>query len=142
MQGNAAEASVLQQLTLAGIHVLVPFGDGLAFDLVGALPDGRLLKIQVKSGRVRNGCVEFNSHSTDHGRGQQDYRGRADVIAVYVAALAEVFVIPVDDCPASKGYLRLTPPRNNQRRRVRLARDYSFDSWARQVGAGVATAAA
>jgi PD-(D/E)XK nuclease superfamily protein len=130
VQGNAAEAAVLQLLTGAGVHVLVPFGDGLPFDLAGVLPDGSMLRLQVKSGRVRNGCVEFNSCSTDHGHGRQHYRGRADLIAVYVPSLARTFMVPVNDCPSFRGYLRLTSPRNNQRRRVRLAEDYSFESWA------------
>jgi hypothetical protein len=133
-QGNAAEAAVLQALTAAGIHVLVPFGDGLPFDLVGVASDGSMLRLQVKSGRVRNGCIEFNSSSTDHGRGQRHYRGRADVLAVYVPSLGQLFMVPVDDCPSFRGYLRLDAPRNNQRRRVRLAERYSFQSWAQSLG--------
>jgi hypothetical protein len=136
VQGNAAEAAVLQALTEAGLHVLIPFGGGLPFDLAAALPNGRLLRIQVKAGRIKKGCVEFNSASTDHGRGQQHYRGRADVIAVFVPALGQVFMVPVDDCPTSRGYLRLEPARNNQRRRVRRAEDYSIDTWAASLQPG------
>ena len=133
-RGNAAEASVLKKLIWAGIPVLVPFGGGLPFDLGAALPpDGDVLRIQVKSGRIRKGCVEFNSCSTDHGAGRQSYDGRADVIAVHVPELDDVFIVPVPECPPFRGYLRLHPPRNNQRRRIRFAVDYSFDSWVRDV---------
>lgn len=137
-QGNAAGASVLQALIGAGLHVLVPFGGGLPFDLAAVAPDGNLVRLQVKSGRVRNGCVEFNSCSTDHGRGRQDYRGRADVIAVYVASLGQVFVVPVDDCPSYKGTLRLNAARNNQRRKIRFAEDYTLEAWAASLGAALA----
>lgn len=133
-QGNAAEAAVLQALTSAGIHALLPFGDGLPFDLGAVSPDGRVVRVQVKSGRVRKGCVEFNSSSTDHGRGQLHYRGRADVIAVHVRELGRVFIVPVEECPTSRGYLRLNAARNNQRRRVRLAADYSFEKWVASLG--------
>ena len=129
--GNAAEAAVLHALTATGLHVLVPFGGGLSFDLVAVLGDGTFQRVQVKSGRIRGGCVEFNCTSTDHGRGPQHYRGRADVIAVHVASLGRTFMVPVDDCPASKGYLRIDAPRNNQRRGVRTADQYSFERWAR-----------
>jgi len=128
-RGNAAEAAVLGALTSAGLHVLLPFGDGLSFDLGAVGPDGRVVRLQVKSGRVRKGCVEFNCTSTDHGHGQTDYRGRADAIAVFVPELDRVFVVPVETCPRSKGYLRLDPARNNQRQRVRLADDYSLEAW-------------
>lgn len=137
-RGNAAEAAVLHALVAAGFHVLVPFGSGLPFDLAVVTPDGHILRLQVKSGRVRDGCVEFKSSSTNHGRGQRDYRGRADVIAVYAASLARVFMVPVDDCPSFTGYLRLDPPRNNQRRRVRLAEEYSFETWAGSFALAVA----
>ncbi|MCW2968801.1 MAG: hypothetical protein JWM71_2573 [Solirubrobacteraceae bacterium] len=135
-RGNAAEAAVLAALVSAGIEVLIPFGAGLAFDLAAVVPDGQIVRVQVKSGRVRKQCVEFNSSSTDHGRGQQPYRGRADVIAVHVEVLDEVFVVPVDDCPLYRGYLRLETPRNNQRRGVRLAEDYTLDCWVRALERG------
>jgi hypothetical protein len=128
-RGNAAEAAVLQAFAGAGVTVLIPFGSGLSFDLGAGMPDGAVLRVQVKCGRVRNRCVVFNSASTDHGHGRLDYRGRADVLAVYVAALSRVFVVPVDDCPVCTGLLRLDPPRNNQRRGVRFADDYAFDRW-------------
>jgi hypothetical protein len=137
-QGNAAEAAVLHALTAVGIHVLVPFGGGLPFDLAAVAPDGRVLRLQVKSGRVRKGCIEFKASSTDHGRGQLHYRGRADVIAVYAVALARVFVVPVDDCPVFAGSLRLDAPRNNQRRRVRFAEDYSLEAWVESLGSAIA----
>jgi PD-(D/E)XK endonuclease len=132
-QGNAAEAAVLQALTGAGFHVLIPFGGGLPFDLAAVLPCGDILRIQVKSGRVRKGCVEFNSSSTDHGKGQRDYRGRADVIAVFAPALRQVFMVPVDECPKSRGFLRLEPARNNQQRRVRQARDSTLEAWTASI---------
>ena len=129
-RGNAAEAAVLAGLVSSHIPVLIPFGQGLAFDLAAIVPPaGAVLRIQVKSGRIRNGCVEFNTCSTDHGSGRQPYVGRADMIAIHVPDPSRLFMVPVHDCPASKGYLRLTEPRNNQRRRVRLAGDYAFEGW-------------
>jgi PD-(D/E)XK endonuclease len=111
------------------IGVLVPFGSGQPFDLAAVMPGGDILRVQVKSGRVRNGCVMFNTASTDHGRGRLDYRGRADVLAVHVASISRVFMVPVDECPGYVCALRLDPPRNNQRRGVRLAEDYAFGRW-------------
>ena len=128
-RGNAAEAAVLHAFVAAGVGVLIPFGNGLSFDLAAVMPAGNILRVQVKCGRLRNGAVEFNAYSTDHGRGQRHYRGRADVLAVYAAAISRVFMVPVDDCPVSLGLLRLDAPRNNQRRRVRFAEDYAFERW-------------
>jgi PD-(D/E)XK endonuclease len=128
-RGNAAEAAVLQAFAGAGISVLIPFGGGLPFDLGAVMPGGAVLRVQVKCGRVRNRCVMFNTASTDHGRGRLDYRGRADVLAVHVASLSRVFMVPVDDSPFYVGSLRLDLPRNNQRRGVRFADEYAFERW-------------
>ncbi len=141
-RGNAAEAAVLAALVAADIPVLVPFGQGLAFDLAAVLPDDALIRIQVKCGRIRKGCVEFNTCSTDHGAGTQVYKGRAEVIAVHASEVGRLFVVPVDECPSSRGYLRLDSPRNNQRRRVRLAADYTLESWIRAHRTAVVSTAA
>jgi hypothetical protein len=133
-RGNAAEAAVLAALLAADIPALIPFGQGLPFDLAAVIPpDGDVVRIQVKSGRIRKGCVEFNTYSTDHGSGPQSYTGRAELFAVHVSDPNRLFMVPVDICPRSKGNLRVDHPRNNQRRRIRVAADYTFDGWVRDL---------
>src|SRR4051812_25241292 len=96
-RGNAAEAAVLNALIRADLTVLVPFGDGSPYDLV--VDTGHdLIKVQVKCGRIRDNCIAFNSCGTDHGRGRQDYIGRADVFGVYAPQLDRVYIVPVDGC--------------------------------------------
>jgi hypothetical protein len=142
-RGNAAEAAVVAALAAADIPVFLAFGEGLPFDLVAVTPPrGDLIRIQVKSGRKRKGCVEFNTCSTDHGTGPQPYTGRADVIAVHLPDPNRLFIVPVDGCPVSKGNLRVDMPRNNQRRRVRFAADYEFESWLHGLGDAVGAVAA
>ena len=130
LRGNAAEAAVLNALIQADIGVALPFGGGCPFDLIVVSPDdGSLLRWQVKSGRIRSGCVVFNTCSTDHGRGRQDYRGRADHIAVHIPRWPDIYVVPVDEFPSYTGCLRLEAPLNNQRKRVRFARDFTLEAW-------------
>jgi PD-(D/E)XK endonuclease len=142
-RGNAAEAAVLAALVAADIPVLVPFGDGLPFDLAAVIPpDGEIVRIQVKSGRIRSGCVLFNSCSTDHGKGRRPYRELADVIAVYVRELGTLYIVPVDDCPGYVGSLRLDPPLNNQRIGVRFAHDHTLEAWLSRLRADLPAPAA
>jgi hypothetical protein len=132
-RGNAAEGAVLAAVVEADIPVFLPFGDGSPFDLAAVMPDdGRVVRIQVKSGRIRHGCVMFNARGTDHGHGQRLYHGVADVFAVQVAALKKIFIVPVDHCRSS-GILRLEPCRNNQRVGVRFAHDYTFERWVEEA---------
>src|SRR3954471_12051130 len=131
-RGNAAEAAVLNAFIRADLTMLVPFGEGAPYDLV--VDSGlELIRVQVKCGRIRSECIEFNSAGTDHGRGRLSYRGRADVFGVHAPQLDRVFVVPVNDCPNFRGYLRLTPTRNNQQRGVRYAGDYAVEDWARSL---------
>lgn len=133
--GDVAEAAVLHALTAAGLLVLTPFGRFGPYDLVAEVGPGRFVRVQVKSGRIRKGCVEFNCRGTDHGRGSGSYAGRADVFAVHVHETGGQYVVPVDEALASKMNLRITPPANNQRRGIRFADDYRLDAWIASVTA-------
>jgi hypothetical protein len=127
--GNATEAAVLSALTRLELTVLVPFGDGEAFDLVVYLGDGRFLRVQCKTARRRGGVMLFNARTTDHGRGRVPYAGLADVFGVHAPWSDSVYRIPVAEVPTYVHTLRLEPPRNNQRRRIRYASDYLIDRW-------------
>ncbi|HEX6390835.1 MAG TPA: group I intron-associated PD-(D/E)XK endonuclease [Solirubrobacteraceae bacterium] len=128
-RGDIAEAAVLHALTAAGLLVLVPFGRFGPYDLVAEVSPGDFVRIQVKSGRVRNGCVEFNCCGTDHGNGPGSYAGRADVFAVHVHETGEQYVVPVDEAPTSKMYLRTRATANNQSANVRFAARYELKRW-------------
>jgi hypothetical protein len=71
----------------------------------------------------------FNARGTDHGRGRRSYRGLADIFGVYFPPMSTVYLLPVDVVTASKGWLRLGPTRNNQKKRVKFAADYEIDRW-------------
>lgn len=120
--GERAEAAVLAALACTGKQVLVPFGGQHRYDL--AYEDqGRLVKVQCKSGREANGAIFFRTHSEGRGR-TGDYRGDADCFGVYCHDRGEVYIVPVADVPPSAAHLRLDPPRNGQQARVRWASQY------------------
>jgi PD-(D/E)XK endonuclease len=132
-RGDICEGAVLGTFTKLGLVVLVPWRHDLPYDLVVHLPDERFVRVQCKTGRERGGSVLFNSASTDHGQGRRDYRGRADVLAVFCPTLDRVFVVPVDEAAGYVTSLRVDPPRNGQRLRVRLASDHTAERWAATV---------
>ena len=127
-RGNAGEAAVLHALVKRDFHVLLPFGEGHPFDLVLLVAD-RFLRIQCKTAWRVKGCLIFNAHTTDHGRGIRSYAGLADLFGVYFPLDESVFLVPVDKVAVTEGRLRLEPARNNQKRRVRLAADFLIDRW-------------
>lgn len=119
--GERAEAAVMAALAAAGKHLLVPFGQK-RYDLAYE-EGGRLIKVQVKSGREVEGAIFFRTHSAVRQR-LLDYRGDADMFGVYCHDRGSVYLVPVEDVPRSAGMLRLEPPRNGQRERVRWASRY------------------
>ena len=128
-KGNEAEAAVLTGLIGHGFDVLVPFGGGQPYDLVVDIGEAEYLRVQCKTAWRRGGCLLFNSRTTDHGRGRQSYVGLADIFGVYFPVNRRVYLVPLGDVAASKGWLRLEAPKNNQCKRIRFAADYELSRW-------------
>jgi hypothetical protein len=129
LKGNRTEAEVLRALVERDYAVLMPFGEGHPYDLVVQISGEVFLRVQCKTARVQNGCLRFNSRSTDHGHGPGSYVGLADIFGVYCPQTLSVYLVPVLDVPRFEVFLRLEPARNNQRRRIRLASEYEIDRW-------------
>jgi hypothetical protein len=127
-KGDATEAQVLAALVRLGHRVLLPFSSAVAYDLAVDL-DGRLIRVQCKTAWPRGDCLVFNSCSTDHGRGREDYRDRADVFGVACPGDDRVFIVPVHVAATRATSLRLVAPRNGQRIGVHLAEDFLAERW-------------
>ena len=109
----------------------MPFGENTRCDLVVEAAS-HLVRVQCKTGRLRNGAVEFSLCSNyGHHRNPQtyarDYHGQVDYFAVYCLETAGVYLVPIGDLPGTRqAFLRLEPPRNNQRRKIRFAARYEI----------------
>jgi hypothetical protein len=129
--GDRTTLAVMAALHDAGYAVLMPFGENTRYDLV--MDDGcDLRRIQCKTGRLYEGAVVFNTcsyyaHHPNPRATSRDYVGQIDAFAVYCRSTRGVYLVPIDDVPNRRtGALRVNPPRNNQRRKVRLAADYEI----------------
>ncbi|HYY97634.1 MAG TPA: group I intron-associated PD-(D/E)XK endonuclease [Pyrinomonadaceae bacterium] len=74
-KGNLTEARILAAFVAAGYLVSAPFGSGHKYDFV--VDDSkRLLRVQCKTGRVKNGTLLFNAYSqSGNGSVKMSYRG-------------------------------------------------------------------
>ena len=118
----------------AGYAVSVPFGENTRYDLV--IDDGqRLARVQCKTGRLRKGAIIFKTASTyAHHRAppqpSRHYRGQIEFFGVYCPETRGVYVIPIGDVgPSWQAMLRVEPPRNSQRKRVRFAANYQIGTF-------------
>ena len=127
--GSASELEVFTALRRAGYRVSVPMLDGGSpYDCV--IDDGeRLQRVQIKTGHVYAGAVCWATRSTSYhrtGGTSRDYRGLADLFAIWVPERAECYLVPVEECGRHQSMLRLEPARNNQTKGTRQASDYAL----------------
>jgi hypothetical protein len=109
--------------------VLVPYGGTCSYDLVME-EAGRFVRIQVKTGWLKNGVVAFKACSQPRGQTRRTYKGLADVFAVYSPELDAVYLVPVEGLPEGRtdARLRVEPPRNSQRKRIVWAEPFRLSS--------------
>jgi hypothetical protein len=104
----------------------------MRYDIVIEDAQGRLFKVQCKTGQLSHGSVFFRPVSlraakeeTGWRRITATYEGDVDYFAVYCPDNGKVYLIPIEDVTTKAAcYLRVDPPRNNQNRRIRWAKDY------------------
>lgn len=127
--GDISEAFVISQLVKRGYLVSIPFGENHRYDIIA--DDGnRLLRIQVKTGRLRGDIIHFKSSSSHyHRRGPhklRSYRGQIEYLAVFCPGNGKVYMVPESELVTSSGHLRLSPTRNRQARNIRWASQYEL----------------
>lgn len=126
--GERSEACLLAGLLKAGKVVLIPFGDNQRYDLV-IDEQGEFHRIQVKTGRLKNGVVAFQPGSRAGGKGKRKgYHGQADLFGIYCPDNDRIYLVPVNDLAATNlVHLRIDMPKGNQRKNINWAKDYELD---------------
>ncbi len=128
-KGNSSEAIVLTAYVRAGFVVSLPFGGGAAYDLI--VDNGeRLVKVQVKTGKLDAGCVVYNArrHRGSKYTAFSCYReGEVDVFVVCCPANQQLYAVPANQSLNMEGRLRIVETQNFQEKRVRWARDYEWE---------------
>ena len=126
--GLRTEAVVLAELTRRGYRVLLPFGYNQRYDLVLDI-DGSFLRVQFKTGRLRNGCVVFRAQSIRSNSRKsviRDYKEDVELFIVHCPETGSLYAIPIDEVTRTQGTLRVDPTANGQDKGVRWARNYEL----------------
>jgi hypothetical protein len=129
--GDGSLLAIMAAFRAEGLAMYVPFGENTRSDLIIETENG-LARIQCKTGRLRGGAVVFRACSSyAHHRNplvtRRDYQGQVDAFAVYCPETGGVYVVPIGHLSVRvEGKLRVDPPRNGQRKNIRLAADYEI----------------
>ena len=89
----------------------------------------RFLRVQCKTGRLRNGAVVFSVVSTRVNTKRtfrRCYAGEVDLFAVYCPGTGRVYAVPAEEATSTAGTLRIDAPANGQVKRIRWAADYQL----------------
>ncbi len=129
--GEFSRWQIIAALTRRRKHLLLPIGDHLRYDLV-IDEEGTFLRVQCKTGQLREGAVRFATCSVDSwsqkGRCvRRCYRGEIELFGVYCPDNDKCYLVPVGEVGTNQGFLRVNPPRNGQRTRIHWAEDYEIE---------------
>ena len=120
---------MIAALIRRGYRVLRPLSSNQRYDLVLDL-DGRFLRVQCKTGRLRNGAIVFSARSCRSNRTGiyvRSYTDEADVFVVHCPETDRIYAVPVGDSGVLKAVsLRVTAPANGQIKGIRWAADHEL----------------
>ena len=129
-RGEQSEAAVIHQFVKQGLSVLEPFGDNERYDLV-IEKAGDFYRVQVKTGRIENGRVQFETRSTGtltRKVEKEGYEGDIDISAVHSPDLGETYVVPIEDAPKTTMGLRYEEEEKSSPN-INQADDYLLSHW-------------
>ncbi len=125
-----AEAFVRACLLKCGFNAIAIDRASSSFDLLLEQP-GQFLRVQVKSGVLKDGAVVFNASRVPNRRGDRERipysSDEVDLFAVFCEERMTVYLVPISDVPSSGvGSLRVSPSKNGQVKHIRYAKDFEL----------------
>jgi hypothetical protein len=122
--GEISEAYIVAELLSNGYVVSKTVGDNQRYDIVVEDVSGRLMRVQCKTGRYKDGFVAFHLCSNSGGLGRKDYHGQIDAFATFCVENKRVYLIPIEKCGTSIMHLRTSYPKSGAVSNVNWASDY------------------
>ncbi len=128
-RGELTEFEVAVALTRSGMKVLRPLSAGLRYDLAVDNGDGTLMRIQCKTGRLKNGVIEFRAYNADGRRPNGvRYWGQIEAFGVFCPQTGTSYLVPISAIVSGGApRLRIDPPRNGQVKHIRYAQDFEIN---------------
>ena len=127
--GERSEAIILAELVKRGHRVLVPYGTNHRYDLV-VEAGGRFLRVQCKTGRLRQGVIRFSTVSTRVNTVRTYIApydaDQIDLFLIYCPDTGQVYALDVGEAASPNGRLRVDPTANGQAKGIRWAADHEL----------------
>jgi hypothetical protein len=126
--GEYGVLKVAVKLNDAGISSSFPIGDYHRYDLI-LERNGMFARAQVKSRKSRNGIlyISFWNKSTNNGKNTQKryHPGQIEAFIIYNPLNDSIYIVPPEMLLQKKSiWLRLEPPKSNQKKGIQWAYEY------------------
>lgn len=120
--GSVSELAVAKALMERGNIVSFVFGMSQPYDLVVDI-DNKLYKVEVKTGRLKKGKIQFRTCSVV--RGKTIWASKAaDLYGIYCPELDKVYLLPIHLAGNTVGTLRVDPRGNGSKKGILMASDF------------------
>jgi PD-(D/E)XK endonuclease len=138
-KGSIAEAAIAFAAIELGIGVFKPLSDGERYDLIFDMHP-RLVRDQCKTATLRGDVLSvpcYSSRRSADGFLKNAYGPEeVDAFAAYSRERRQCYFLPIIEFAGRTTIqLRLSMPRNNQRRKINWARDFEFGATLPVLGA-------
>ncbi len=127
-KGDLTKAVIVADLLKRGLRVLLPYGENWRYD-IGVEHNGRLIRIQAKTGILKSNVVQFRVCSVINNFSRLAVRRpytaeEVDWFGIYCPQNERVFYVPIGVCGSSIFSIRLEPTRNGQMKGVNSAEHF------------------
>ena len=127
-KGNLTELQCITAFYELGYSVNIPYGENSRYDFIADV-DGQLIKIQVKTSRIKkeNEAIVFACRSSNVNTQGTTYHRYTKEQIDYFATFwnGQCYLIPVEECSTEK-ILRFCYPANGQKKGITLAEEYEL----------------
>jgi len=121
IKGDIGELIVMTKLLKNGYWVSKPFGDDCPYDILADNKEGKIIRIQVKYVTPKDDLLRCKLFSNTG----VSYKDSVDWILIVNSDTESVYKLDLSEFDSETAiYLRLTQPKNNQTKGVRLAESY------------------
>lgn len=131
--GNLGELKALAKFAEYAIPVYVPYGEAEKIDFIAQF-DNKLNRIQVKSAEnIIDDKIKFGLRSTAINTVKSKTHiyndAEIDYFVLYCKQNDSLYILSIQEAPATEACLRVVAPKSNQTKNIRMANDYLLDSF-------------
>jgi hypothetical protein len=123
---NESELRFASEFVRKGWSVFLPYGEDSPIDLL-IYKDKQFKRIQVKSTKPKNGVLSCSLRSTNNWQNKKYFKNDIDFFAIYDYENKKGYLVSIEKVEGmSEIKIRLSEPKNNQKKGIRLAKEYLY----------------